>query len=119
MTNELIEFSSVNTTRRCRPRLPLPSRERRLEGASTSAIIDEAFAGFTRTDGPESQRPDRTATPNAENLATGIMREAVRNLGPVKKELVANLAMQLKALDSQREQLTRLLHNIDASLFAD
>jgi hypothetical protein len=89
-------ISLRNLTTKRRANLPLPQGEGRGGDArGSSIIIDEAFAGFTRIDAPQ---------PRGGN--DDVWRQT-------RQELVANVATQLEALDRQRAQLARLLHNID------
>jgi hypothetical protein len=61
-----------------------------------ASVIDEAIAGFERVDTP------------AESLA-----QPAENWQPLKSSLTANLVAQLGELERQRQQLEKLLRNID------
>jgi hypothetical protein len=103
MRHDAIEFAaaSVNAKRRGTHR----SRGERLRDASRLtasrrpevAVIDEAFAGFTRVDAP--------AEPNDES--------AVESLSALPARLSDCLSAQLSALDRQRSQLVELLRRVD------
>jgi hypothetical protein len=87
----------TNLTTKRRAKRPHPRGEGRgTDAFAESSIIDEAFAGYTRVDAPET---------GAEKVAPWRRTQ---------HELVANIATQLEALERQRAQLARLLQNIDA-----
>lgn len=85
------------------------TRDRRHLGTKTAsnlppAVIDEALAGFEAIDAGAALRV--TANPSGQWL-------------PIKNSLVANLAVQLEALDRQRQQLSELLRSIDSASIAE
>jgi hypothetical protein len=83
------------------------------------AAIDEAFAGFSRTDtrvarvdrGRSHMQATRGEQPSGQVRAS--------RWEPLKREIEADLSAQLEALDDQRERLARLLSSIDRNLLSD
>lgn len=63
-----------------------------------SSVLDEAFANYSRVDAGSS-----TIESSARSVSTDQR---------TTRELVADISMQLKALDSQRRQLARLLDTV-------
>jgi hypothetical protein len=68
--------------------------------SSHPCVIDEAFAGFERTDFPESAAD-------------------TRDCRTMKHSLLADITAQLAAIDRQRERLAQLLQSIDAAPVRD
>jgi hypothetical protein len=67
---------------------------------STTTVLDEAFATYSRVDSGSSKNG------SPATLIPGDLRTT--------RELVADISTQLKALDSQRRQLARLLESVDS-----
>jgi hypothetical protein len=76
----------------------------------TVDAIDEAFAGLPNY----SAIPHRRDMPQAGPMAGGAAQRRPLNLAVVKQ-----LAAQLEALDRQREQLSRLLREIEVAPLVD
>lgn len=100
MRHDAIEFATGNAIAKRRSRgerLRDASRMRASGCCPDVDVIDEAFAGFTRVDGP----------------ATRDDESAVEILPAIPAALSDCLSAQLKALDRQRTQLEQLLRRID------
>jgi hypothetical protein len=69
--------------------------------APTSSVLDEVFATYSRVDAGSSNN-GLPATSIASDLRT-------------TRELIADISLQLKTLDSQRRQLARLLQSVDTN----
>jgi hypothetical protein len=96
MMHDHVEFSALKQRSPRRSRRVASRRRSLSQGQRNAAVqpvdaIDEAFAGFTRVD-------------------AGSSRADVRCM---ESHLVATLSAQLRALDQQREQLSKLLQSVD------
>jgi hypothetical protein len=96
----------------------LASRSRHATDERVVDVIDEAFAGFVRTNSGVARidqgRDVTPAAPAAAVCATHLPPHSE----PINRRLVADLSAQLNALDRQREQLVQLLRSIDAGSLA-
>ncbi len=101
MQNELIQFGVVaaSRARRSAAGFSQPIRATQLDRTTKSAIVlDQAFADFTRVDA-------------AETANAGVNRISQETSPALTETLLASIATQLEALDSQRRQLERLLNS--------
>ncbi len=103
MQNELIQFGVVTASRarRSAAGFSQPIRAtQQLDRTTKSAIaLDQAFADFTRVDAAE------TANADVSRISQATTSPALTEM------LLASIATQLEALDSQRRQLERLLNS--------
>ena len=67
--------------------------------------LDEAFAGFARIDGGASRANVHSPT--------AVTRPGDRPEQVMHRDIMTTLSAQLKALDEQRERLSRLLQTVD------
>jgi hypothetical protein len=104
MQREPVQFGAMSASlgKRAAARVALGhrTRESSLE-ASTSSVLDEVFANYSRIDAGSS----KNGSP-AKSVPTDLR---------TTRELVADISMQLKVLDSQRRQLARLLESVDTN----
>ncbi len=111
MRQDRVEVPSIKSALHRRSRRGA-IRERKFAHAKLSGdkippleVLDEAFAGFTRIDAGASPAVvhSQAATSGPDELPEQIM----------DLDLIATLSTQLKALDEQRERLSRLLQTVD------
>jgi hypothetical protein len=99
MQNEPIQFGTVAASRAKRSAAgfsqPIRSARKSTSDMKAASVLDEAFADFTRVD----------AASNSVSQTRPSMTQA----------LIADIATQLEALDTQRRQLARLLESVDTS----
>jgi hypothetical protein len=104
MQGEPIQFGAVAASRAKRSAAgftqPIRSARKIASDRKTAVVLDEAFADFTRVD---------AGSPS--NIATH--KSVQQNWPSMTQALIANIATQLEALDSQRRQLARLLEGVD------
>jgi hypothetical protein len=79
---------------------PIRSARKKASDMKTAFVLDEAFADFARI--------DAGSLPNA-----ATSKSVQQNWPSMTQALIANIATQLEALDSQRRQLARLLEGVD------
>jgi hypothetical protein len=99
MQREPIQFGTVAASRAKRSAAgfsqPLRCVLKSASDVKSASVLDEAFADFTRIDAAE--------------------KFASQNRPSVTQVLIADIATQLEALDTQRRQLARLLESVDAN----
>jgi hypothetical protein len=99
MQREPIQFGTVaaSRARRSAAGFTLPTRSALKTTSDTNAAIvrDEAFADFSRVDAVNESVP--------------------RTKPSMTQALIADIAKQLEALDTQRRQLARLLESVDST----
>src|SRR3954464_8422449 len=104
MQREPIQFGAMSASRSTRSasggvslghstRLSFPN-------SSSSTVLDEVFATYSRVDAGSSTNKSSVTSGPADMRTT--------------RELVADISTQLKALDSQRRQLARLLETVSS-----
>jgi hypothetical protein len=104
MQSEPIHFGAVSASRAKRSGAGFAHVIRNThKPANTESILDEAFADFTRADAesPLSAAANKTVSINRPSMT---------------QALIADIATQLEALDSQRRQLARLLESVDTNM---
>ena len=104
MQREPVQFGAMSASRAKRSAAGVALGHRTHKSfreASTSTVLDEVFANYSRVD---------AGAPTNEGPAT-----AVPTTWRATQELIADISTQLKALDSQRRQLTRLLESVDTN----
>jgi hypothetical protein len=104
MQDEPIQFGVVAASRAQRSAagftLPVRGVRKTAGSAETASVRDAAFADFSRVD---------TGSPSSMTAKISI-----RQISPTATQsLIADIATQLEALDSQRRQLARLLESVD------
>jgi hypothetical protein len=106
MQGEPIQFGTVAASRakRSAAGFTQPIRSARKSTSETKAVsvLDEAFADFIRVDAGSST--DLT-----------IDKPVQQSRPSMTQALIADIATQLEALDTQRRQLARLLESVDTS----
>jgi hypothetical protein len=111
MRQDQVEVPSSKMRRQRRSRGGATPREKFSHASLGSApvqpleVVDEAFAGFTRVDSGMARLDVHS---QLEAIGAVSMREPV-----IDRDIIATLSAQLKALDKQREQLSRLLQTVD------
>ena len=81
-------------------------------------VLDEVFAEYSRIDvGIAANEKPRVSycTPADSPVAS----RGTNNWRTLMRELVADIAAQLEALDGQRQQLTRLLQSVEIGALTD
>jgi hypothetical protein len=102
MQREPVQFGAMNASRAKRSAAGVALSHRMRESsreASTSTVLDEVFATYSRVDVGTSKSDSPVTSVPSDWRAT--------------RELIADISTQLTALDSQRRQLARLLGSVD------
>ena len=106
MQGEPIQFGVVAASRAKRSAvgftLPIRSARNTASDMNVATVRDEAFADFTRVDAGSS-------------ADLGANKSVPRNRPSMTQSLIADIATQLEALDTQRRQLARLLESVNTS----
>lgn len=107
MQSEPFQFGTMTAARakRAAAGFMFGRSTRKTSDACTATMLDEAFADYT-----DYTRVD-AGTPASESSA---IKSSV-SLQATTRELIADIATQLAALDTQRRQLVRLLESVDSS----
>jgi hypothetical protein len=104
MQREPIEFNAMNAVRKLHRSMSSARLSNGMiepSGKTAAVVRDEAFADFSRVDAGSAPREV-----SADRLRPANWRTATR-------ELIADIATQLEALESQRRQLARLLEGVE------
>jgi hypothetical protein len=104
MQGEPIQFGVVAASRAQRSAagftLPVRGVRKTAGSAETASVRDAAFADFSRVD--------------AGSLSSAASNKSLPQISAtVTQSLIADIATQLEALDSQHRQLARLLESVD------
>jgi hypothetical protein len=112
MRRDPIEFRGVKTFPANRPAAianssrPCPTI--RVADLAAANVLDEAFAEYSRIDAGSSPSANSLSV-NTAHATTNSDRFDSVNLPTTTRDLIADIASQLDALENQRRQLARLL----------